>query len=48
MDKDEERGKIRSCARAAVYQFAKKFQSIPFNYMSESDIQSELIVTLRN
>ena len=48
MKTEGERQKIGKCVRAAIYQFEKKFQSLPFNYMSESDIQSELLVTLRN
>ena len=39
---------IKRNVQAVVHQVMKKFQMLPFNYMSECDIQAELFVRLRD
>lgn len=42
------RGKIKKDVQAGIHGFLAKFQGLPFHYMSESDIQAELFVRIRD
>lgn len=42
------RNSIKKNIQSVTYNFISKFQRIPFNYMSEFDIQAELFCQIRN
>ena len=48
MKPDLIREKIKKGVQTVVYEFQNKFQNFPFHYLSESDIQAELSVRLRD